>query len=139
MAGVIARRGRPEQGAPGRPDDARGESIYGTPIESLREESLRDTHEKCSQTQMLACAAVDPEPWVSSIPQCNSSIPPLTQFLRFIVLDELGYLPFAQAGGQLLFHLVSQLYGLDPRVGFFYWSLKPGPVQRASRCPWQSA
>ncbi len=28
----------------------------------------------------------------------------------FIVLDELGYLPFAQSGGQLLFHLVSQLY-----------------------------
>jgi DNA replication protein DnaC len=30
--------------------------------------------------------------------------------LDFIVLDELGYLPFAQAGGQLLFHLVSRLY-----------------------------
>jgi DNA replication protein DnaC len=30
--------------------------------------------------------------------------------LEFIVLDELGYLPFAQAGGQLLFHLVSRLY-----------------------------
>jgi DNA replication protein DnaC len=29
---------------------------------------------------------------------------------NFIVLDELGYLPFAQSGGQLLFHLVSQLY-----------------------------
>jgi DNA replication protein DnaC len=28
----------------------------------------------------------------------------------FVILDELGYLPFAQAGGQLLFHLVSQLY-----------------------------
>jgi DNA replication protein DnaC len=28
----------------------------------------------------------------------------------FLILDELGYLPFAQAGGQLLFHLVSQLY-----------------------------
>jgi DNA replication protein DnaC len=28
----------------------------------------------------------------------------------FIVLDELGYLPFAQAGGQLLFHLISRLY-----------------------------
>ena len=27
-----------------------------------------------------------------------------------IVLDELGYLPFAQSGGQLLFHLVSRLY-----------------------------
>ncbi len=30
--------------------------------------------------------------------------------LDFIVLDELGYLPFAQAGGQLLFHLISRLY-----------------------------
>jgi DNA replication protein DnaC len=28
----------------------------------------------------------------------------------FIVLDELGYLPFAHAGGQLLFHLISRLY-----------------------------
>ena len=28
----------------------------------------------------------------------------------FVVLDELGYLPFAQSGGQLLFHLISQLY-----------------------------
>jgi DNA replication protein DnaC len=30
--------------------------------------------------------------------------------MDFLILDELGYLPFAQAGGQLLFHLVSQLY-----------------------------
>ena len=30
--------------------------------------------------------------------------------LDFVILDELGYLPFAQAGGQLLFHLVSRLY-----------------------------
>ena len=28
----------------------------------------------------------------------------------FVVLDELGYLPFAHAGGQLLFHLISRLY-----------------------------
>jgi DNA replication protein DnaC len=27
-----------------------------------------------------------------------------------VVLDELGYLPFAKSGGQLLFHLVSRLY-----------------------------
>jgi DNA replication protein DnaC len=27
-----------------------------------------------------------------------------------VVLDELGYLPFSQAGGALLFHLISQLY-----------------------------
>jgi hypothetical protein len=30
--------------------------------------------------------------------------------MDFIVLDELGYLSFAQSGGQLLFHLVSRLY-----------------------------
>ena len=27
-----------------------------------------------------------------------------------VVLDELGYLPFSKAGGQLLFHLISKLY-----------------------------
>jgi DNA replication protein DnaC len=30
--------------------------------------------------------------------------------MDFVILDELGYLPFAQSGGQLLFHLVSRLY-----------------------------
>jgi DNA replication protein DnaC len=30
--------------------------------------------------------------------------------LDFAILDELGYLPFAQTGGQLLFHLISRLY-----------------------------
>ena len=30
--------------------------------------------------------------------------------MEFIVLDELGYLPFALSGGQLLFHLISRLY-----------------------------
>lgn len=30
--------------------------------------------------------------------------------LDLIVMDELGYLPFAQAGGQLLFQLISKLY-----------------------------
>lgn len=37
----------------------------------------------------------------------------LAQRLRcvdVVVLDELGYLPFSQAGGALLFHLISQLY-----------------------------
>ena len=37
--------------------------------------------------------------WPTTSPASTSSI-----------LDELGYLPFAQAGGQLLFHLVSRLY-----------------------------
>jgi DNA replication protein DnaC len=30
--------------------------------------------------------------------------------MNFVILDELGYLPFASAGGQLLFHLISRLY-----------------------------
>jgi DNA replication protein DnaC len=29
---------------------------------------------------------------------------------NFVILDELGYLPFAQSGGQLLFHLIAKLY-----------------------------
>ena len=33
--------------------------------------------------------------------------------LNLIVLDELGYLPFARSGGQLLFHLISKLYELS--------------------------
>ena len=30
--------------------------------------------------------------------------------LDLIALDELGYLPFARSGGQLLFHPISKLY-----------------------------
>jgi len=30
--------------------------------------------------------------------------------LDFVILDELRYLPFSQAGGALLFHLISTLY-----------------------------
>jgi DNA replication protein DnaC len=30
--------------------------------------------------------------------------------MDLVILDELGYLPFAQSGGQLLFHLISRLY-----------------------------
>ena len=29
---------------------------------------------------------------------------------ELIIIDELGYLPFSQAGAQLLFHLISKLY-----------------------------
>jgi DNA replication protein DnaC len=32
------------------------------------------------------------------------------QIRWLIVIDEPGYLPFSQSGGQLLFHLISKLY-----------------------------
>jgi len=32
------------------------------------------------------------------------------RYFDVVVLDELGYLPFARSGGQLLFHLISKLY-----------------------------
>ena len=44
-----------------------------------------------------------------------------------VILDELGYLPFSQAGGALLFHLLSKLYGctsviITTNLTFSEWS-----------------
>ena len=34
----------------------------------------------------------------------------------FVILDELGYLPLARGGGQLLFHFASRLYEHTPMI-----------------------
>ena len=48
-------------------------------------------------------------------------------YLDLIILDELGYLPFSQAGGALLFHLLSKLYEhtsfvITTNLNFSEWS-----------------
>ncbi len=55
-------------------------------------------------------------------------------YVDLVILDELGYLPFSQAGGALLFHLLSKLYEhtsvlITTNLGFAEWAQVFGDVK----------
>jgi DNA replication protein DnaC len=57
--------------------------------------------------------------------------------MDLVILDELGYLPFSQAGGALLFHLLSKLYEhtsvvITTNLSFSQWSSVFGDVKMAT-------
>jgi chromosomal replication initiation ATPase DnaA len=61
---------------------------------------IRDGAVAASSTSSISSTSSRREAWIADY----------LARMDFVILDELGYLPFALSGGQLLFHLISRLY-----------------------------
>jgi DNA replication protein DnaC len=103
--------------------------------------------------EKLICASASPRRWFAPVRRGASStwsiVNQLEQekaagrtgrlaekLLRYdlIAIDELGYLPFSQPGGQLLFHLISKLYEntsllITTNLAFADWPLVFGDAR----------
>jgi DNA replication protein DnaC len=73
----------------------------------------RSLERKVKRPRRISTGEVDPEGETAGNEARANRQGRLAEYLTrmdLVVLDELGYLPFAQTGGQLLFHLISRLY-----------------------------
>ena len=106
---------------------------HGFAATSHREAALRGAPASHGETAFRGAAGFREDRRHAVHPSRNAVLRLLRDFRRrSFILDELGYLPFAQTGSQLLFHLISPLY--ERTFRHQHHQLRPlaiGPTKKA--------